>query len=196
MAKLYSFAEAVAVIADGTNLDEVIDVTTRFPNVAILAAKACAASPEYVKALAAAVPDYVSARKAENAIKRGNGQEGAEGEEAEAHEEKPAPAPKAAEKAAEEAPKPAPKRRGRPAKAKPEPEPEPEVDDEAAGDFDFGKYAGKKASELYKELKSRGISAKPRQTAEVYAEMLLEDDAKAKEADDAWDDDEDEDWDI
>lgn len=195
MAKIYSFAEAVAVIADGTNIEEVIDVTKRFPNVAILAAKACAASPEYVKALAAAVPEYVTARKAENAIKREGDSEGAGDEIDDAPEVEEAPAPKKAEKAAEPAAEEAPKkRRGRPRKAAPAPEPEPEVEDEAAGDFDFGKYAGMKASELYKELKSRGISAKPRQTAEVYAELLLADDEKAKDADDAWDDDED--WDI
>ena len=204
MAVNYTMADAVKIIAEGKDMAAITDIAKRFPNFAIVAAKACAgANPDFVVALCSAVPEYVTARKAENAFK--DGSEDAGDEEAPKADPKPTPAPAKAQKAsesAEEAPK---KRRGRPRKnPAPEPAPAPEttpfdedgpaVDDEPTEDL--GKYAGMKAPELYKELKSRGIKAKPRQDAAVYAQLLLDDDAKAKEADDAWGDDDEDDWDI
>lgn len=56
-------------------------------------------------------------------------------------------------------------------------------------------YAGKTAMDLFKECKKRGLKAKPKQKAAVYADLLLKDDqskAESDDADDDWDDGEEE----
>lgn len=54
-------------------------------------------------------------------------------------------------------------------------------------------YAGKNAMELFKECKKRGIKAKPKQKAAFYVDLLVKDDeSKAETSDDADDDWEDE----
>lgn len=52
-------------------------------------------------------------------------------------------------------------------------------------------YAGKTAMDLFKECKKRGLKAKPKQKAAVYADLLMKDDqskAESDDADDDWDD--------
>lgn len=63
-------------------------------------------------------------------------------------------------------------------------------------------YANKTAKELFTECKERGLEVKPRQSAEVYKNMLIEDDKKDEDAVgevDDWDidsDDDGDDWEI
>lgn len=58
---------------------------------------------------------------------------------------------------------------------------------------DSDPYAGKNARELFAMCKERGIKAKPKQNASVYANLLKEDDVKAAAKDE---DDDDDDWEI
>lgn len=64
---------------------------------------------------------------------------------------------------------------------------EAEVENDAAEATDENPYAGKNAMELFKECKKRGIKAKPKQKAAFYVDLLVKDDA-----DDDWEDDEEE----
>jgi hypothetical protein len=64
--------------------------------------------------------------------------------------------------------------------------------EEAEEDEGENPYAGMTAPQLYKECKQRGITAKPRQKAQVYIDLLIENDNAG--ADD--DNDDEDDWDI
>lgn len=60
-------------------------------------------------------------------------------------------------------------------------------------------YANKTAKELFTLCKERGLVVKPRQSAEVYKNMLIEDDNKKEDTVDDTDDwrfDDDDDWEI
>lgn len=75
---------------------------------------------------------------------------------------------------------------------------EEEVEDEDWEDEeeeDSDPYAGKNARELFAMCKERGIKAKPKQNASVYADLLKADDAKAEEVD-TEDEEDDDDWEI
>lgn len=66
---------------------------------------------------------------------------------------------------------------------------------EAEDDAEDNPYAGKTAMDLFKECKKRGLKAKPKQKAAVYADLLMKDDqakAESDDADDDWDDGEEE----
>lgn len=92
-------------------------------------------------------------------------------------------------------------------KAKKEAEP---IEEESNDDWEIEEeveevkdpYANKSAKELFTECKERGLEVKPRQTAETYKNLLVEDDNKPEVADnesDDWDisdDDSDDDWEI
>lgn len=73
-------------------------------------------------------------------------------------------------------------------------EEEDDWEDEEKEDSD--PYAGKNARELFAMCKERGIKAKPKQNASVYADLLKEDDAKAEETDTEDEEDDDDDWEI
>ena len=65
---------------------------------------------------------------------------------------------------------------------------EDDAEEETAED---NPYAGKTAMDLFKECKKRGLKAKPKQKAAVYADILMKDDqskAESDDADDDWDD--------
>lgn len=67
---------------------------------------------------------------------------------------------------------------------------EEDVEEETTED---NPYAGKTAMDLFKECKKRGLKAKPKQKAAVYAELLMKDDqskAESDDADDEWEDEE------
>ena len=76
---------------------------------------------------------------------------------------------------------------------------EPEEDDERDDEDEeenTDPYAGKNARELFAMCKERGIKAKPKQNASVYADLLKADDAKAEDADTEDEEDDDDDWEI
>lgn len=81
------------------------------------------------------------------------------------------------------------------AKAAPKVEEVEDEDDWEDDEEDSDPYAGKNARELFAMCKERGIKAKPKQNASVYADLLKEDDAK-EEADTEDEEDDDDDWEI
>ena len=198
MAINYTFGEAVKIIGEGKDTSAIADIGRRFPNAAILAAKATCGgeSAKFVIMLAQAVPETITMRKVEAVLKRDVPDDAQEpetvDEEPAAKEEPKKAAPK---KAATEGDTPK-RKRGRPRKnPEPEPQPEPEPtkddDDDWGDDGDGGKYDGMTPAELFKECKKRGISVKPKQRANYYIDFLVKDDESA--ADDSDDDD---DWDF
>lgn len=75
-------------------------------------------------------------------------------------------------------------------------EPEIEEDEWEEEAEDKNPYDGKTAKELYKMCCDRGIKTKPKQTAAVYAELLMKDDAKKEEPEVEEDEDDDDDWEF
>ena len=203
--KMAAYTVKDFVTAIRTNdVDAMADLAKKYPVPFAKIAIAVAQAPEAMADVAELIGDATSGIKMNNAAKAVWGAEGdSKAMEAEdvdedtTEDEQPAekPAPKrrgrprkAATEDAEE--KPAPKRRGRPRK-----NPEPElVEEEVEDSEDEGEnpYAGMTAPQLYKECKQRGITAKPRQKAQVYIDLLIENDNVGSDDDN---DDED-DWDI
>jgi hypothetical protein len=81
MAKTWSVSEAVKVIREGKNKADIIDITKRFPLFAVLAA----ANP---MGIIEALPEYITARKIEAALKGVNDDEESENEDEEETVEK------------------------------------------------------------------------------------------------------------
>ena len=202
----YTVKDFVTAIRNNDN-DAMADLAKKYPLPFAKIAIAVAQAPEAMADVAELIGDATTGIKMNNAARAVWGAEGdskaVEDEdvaEDTTEDEKPAEQPKkrrgrprkaaAATEDADE--KPAPKRRGRPAKKQPEPEPvEDEVED--AEDEGENPYAGMTAPQLYKECKQRGITAKPRQKAQAYIDLLIEND-NAAGADD--DNDDEDDWDI
>lgn len=195
MAKNWTVAEAVAVIREGKNKEDISDIAKRFPLFAVNAA----ANVEGLVNLLSAMPEYLTARKIETVLKDGVQPASAEDtdedtEEEEVVEEKPAKAAKK-EKAKKEKPakeeKPA---KGKAKKAKPEPQPEPEdedwddeEDEEETGDgLDEMSIA-----ELKKEAKKRKINIKGLKDKGAIIAAL-----RGEDADEEDEEDEDDDWDL
>ena len=184
------------------DFEAINDIATKYPVPFAKISAAVAIAPDAMADVAELIGDATTGTKMNNMAKAVWGAEGASGaDEAEdstedtTEVEKPAPKrrgrPRKAAADTEEAEKPAPKRRGRPAKKQPEPEPVEEAEDEGADEEN--PYAGMTAPQLYKECKERGIAVKPRQKAQVYVDLLIEND-NAGDADD--DNDDEDDWDI
>lgn len=193
------------VTAIRTNdFDAINDIAKKYPVPFAKISAAVALAPDAMADVAELIGDATTGTKMNNAAKAVWGAEGASGatetadvDEDAIEDEKPVEtAPKrrgrprkAAAADAEEAGKPAPKRRGRPRKQGVE---ESEtVEDETSEDD--SPYAGMGAPALYKECKQRGIDVKPRQKAQVYVDLLIEND-NAGGAD--HDNDDEDDWDI
>lgn len=184
------------------DFEAINDLAKKYPVPFAKISAAVALAPDAMADVAELIGDATTGTKMNNVAKAVWGAEGASGaDEAEdstedtTEVEKPAPKrrgrPRKAAADTEEAEKPAPKRRGRPAKKQPEPEPVEEAEDEGADEEN--PYAGMTAPQLYKECKERGIAVKPRQKAQVYVDLLIEND-NAGDADD--DNDDEDDWDI
>ena len=174
------------VTAIRTNdFDAINDIAKKYPVPFAKISAAVALAPDAMADVTELIGDATTGTKMNNMAKAVWGAEGASKatETADVDED--------ADEDATEVEKPAPKRRGRPAKKKPEPEPVEEAEDEGADEEN--PYAGMTAPQLYKECKERGISVKPRQKAQVYVDLLIEND-NAGGADD--DNDDEDDWDI
>lgn len=180
----YTVKDFVTAIRNNDN-DAMADLAKKYPLPFAKIAIAVAQAPEAMADVAELIGDATTGIKMNNAARA---VWGAEGDSKAVEDENVAEDTTEDEKPAEQ-PK---KRRGRPAKKQPEPEPvEDEVED--AEDEGENPYAGMTAPQLYKECKQRGITAKPRQKAQVYIDLLIEND-NAAGADD--DDDDEDDWDI
>lgn len=187
--KNYTLKEAVGIIAKGEDLEAVADLGKRFPILSIKIARLTAKAEKEIIDLMQYMPEYLTIKKVNNAVKMVNDSK-AEAEDATEAENKPVE----------------PKKRGRKPKAKvkavPVEEPKAEVEDEAdeeptEAEETANDYEGKKAVDLFKLCKSRGLKVTTKKSAKYYIDVLKKDDeakAEAKKAEEA-DDDEDE-WDI
>ena len=184
--KNYTLKEAVEIIAEGKDLEAIADLGKRFPILSIKIARLTAKAEKEIVDFIQYMPEYLTIKKVNNAVKTVNDSK-AETEDATEAENKPVE----------------PKKRGRKPKAKvkaiPVEEPKAEVEDEAdeeptEAEETANNYEGKKAIDLFKLCKSRGLKAATKKSAKYYIDVLKKDDeAKAKaEAKKV----EDDDWDI
>lgn len=185
MATNYTFAEAVKVIAEGTDMEAMQDIGKRFPLLMHYVSKLVATSGTDFVEFASKLPAFLTALKVNSALKA-DGAEEPEGKEEAPVEEA------GAEKIVEDNKKAETPKKGRRGRPKKNPEPV-EVDDENEEEEDS--YSGKTAKELFMLCKNRGIKAVPKKDSAFYAELLRKADAeeaKAKEAedDDDWGDEE------
>lgn len=220
MAKSYTVMEAIAILKDGKNTEEVTGLLKHAPLFSYKVIKLLAKAPEEFEEFAACLPEYVTTTKINNALRKSNAGEAEHAETAEDVEEKPAkPAKEVAAGTDYEsmstteikelidarglrdlcrekfgnARKPNAIKLLKAIDAG-----EIVVGAEAADDADeeveeeAGKYDGIPAMKLFKMCKERGLKAKPKQPAKYYVNLL--EDADAEEATAAADDDGD-DWD-
>lgn len=204
--KNYTLKEAVEIIAKGEDLEAIADLGKRFPILSIKIARLTAKAEKEIIDFMQYMPEYLTIKKVNNAVKTVN-EPKAEAEDATEAENKPVE-----EETAEEVEEPEekenkpvePKKRGRKPKAKvkvvPVEEPKAEEADEESTEAEetADNYEGKKAVDLFKLCKSRGLKVTTKKSAKYYIDVLEKDDkakAEAKKAEEAEDDDEDE-WDI
>lgn len=203
--KNYTLKEAVEIIAEGKDLETIADLGKRFPIISIKIARLTAKAEKEIIDLMQYMPEYLTIKKVNNAVKRVNDSKAeAEAENKPVEEEtaKEVEEPEEKENKTVE-----PKKRGRKPKAKvkavPVEEPEAEAEDEAdeeptEAEETANNYEGKKAVDLFKLCKSRGLKVATKKSAKYYIDVLKKDDeaeakAEAKKAEEA---EEDDDWDI
>lgn len=209
--KNYTLKEAVEIIAEGKDLEAIADLGKRFPILSIKIARLTAKAEKEIIDLMQYMPEYLTIKKVNNAVKTVNDSK-AEVEDATEAENKPVEeetAKEVEEQEENENKHVEPKKRGRKPKAKvkavPVEEPKVEVDEEPTDEEPTDEeetannYEGKKAIDLFKLCKSRGLKVTTKKSAKYYIDVLKKDDeakakAEAKKVE-AEDDDED-DWDI
>lgn len=204
--KNYTLKEAVEIIAEGKDLEAIAGLGKRFPILSIKIARLTAKAEKEIIDLMQYMPEYLTIKKVNNAVKTVNDSKAEAGDATEA-ENKPVEeeTAKEVEEQEEKENKPVePKKRGRKPKAKvkaiPVEEPKAEVEDEA--EETANNYEGKKAVDLFKLCKSRGLKVTTKKSAKYYIDVLKKDDetkakAEAKKAEEVEDeDDDDESWDI
>lgn len=204
--KNYTLKEAVEIITKGKDLEAIADLGKRFPILSIKIARLTAKAEKEIVDFMQYMPEYLTIKKVNNAVKTVNDSE-AEAEDATEAENKPAEeeTAKEVEEPEEKENKPVePKKRGRKPKTKVKAVPveEPKAEDEDEADEEptetANNYEGKKAVDLFKLCKSRGLKVTTKKSAKYYIDVLKKDDeakAKAKAKKEEAEDDEDE-WDI
>lgn len=180
MATNYTFAQAVKIMHEGTDKEAIIEITRRFPQMALMVNTMLVKAGEDFVEMASVFPAWMTANKFNGLLKKaveGTAEDGDEenGDNEETTEE----ATKTEEK---------PVRRRRKAAKEEVKESEEETDEDTDSD---DPYAGKSAMELFKECKKRKIKAEPKKPAKFYADLLKKDDADKAKAEDT----EDDDWD-
>lgn len=204
--KNYTLKEAVEIIAKGEDLEAIADLGKRFPFLSIKIAKLTAKAEKEIIDFMQYMPEYLTIKKVNNAVKTVNDSK-AEAEDAAKAENKPVEeeTAKEVEEPEEKENKPVePKKRGRKpnVKAVPVEEPKVEVEDETdeeptEAEETANNYEGKKAIDLFKLCKSRGLKVTTKKSAKYYIDVLKKDDeAKAKAEAEKAEDDDDDDWDI
>ena len=210
--KNYTLKEAVEIIAKGEDLEAIAGLGKRFPILSIKIARLTAKAEKEIIDFMQYMPEYLTIKKVNNELKTVNDSK-AEAEDATEAENKPVEeeTAKEVEEPEEKENKPVePKKRGRKQKAKakavPVEEPKAEVEDEAdeeptEAEETANNYEGKKAVDLFKLCKSRGLKVTTKKSAKYYIDVLKKDDeakakaeakAEAEKAEEA----EDDDWDI
>lgn len=203
MAKNYTFAEAVKIISEGTDLESIVDIGRRYPVLLQKVTKVCAKAGDDFVELMNFMPEYLTANKVNTAIKaliigEGAGEDSGDNADEGAGEDKDYESMSAKQlweilkKAGKQKTAKSTKKTDLVAacKAMDAGEDSDDVgDDEDAGNENGNPYEGKTAMELFKECKKRGIKAASKKPAKFYADLLTKDDAKSKNTGD------DEDWD-
>lgn len=208
MAKNYTFAEAVKIINEGTDLETLVDIGRRYPVLMHKVTQVCVLAGEEFVELMGFMPEYLTANKVNSAIKAlitgegtgdDSGSDEGDGEDAgeagkdyesmsakqlyeilkKAGKHKTAKSTKKADLLAAV--------KAMEAGGNDEAEDDGEDDGEESGN----PYEGKTAMELFKECKKRGIKAAPKKPAKFYADLLTKNDAESKDEDDGddWDED-------
>lgn len=210
MAKNYTFAEAVKIINEGTDLEALVDIGRRYPVLLQKVTKVCAKAGEDFVELMSFMPEYLTANKVNTAIKalitgEGSGEDSGTEDSGDDVGEGTGDGGKDYESMSAKQLWEILKKAGKQKTAKSTKkadlvaackamdageDSEDAGDDEDAGEENGNPYDGKTAMELFKECKKRGIKAAPKKPAKFYADLLTKDDAKS---DDAGDDGED--WD-
>lgn len=206
--KNYTLKEAVEIIAEGKDLEAIAGLGKRFPVLSIKIARLTAKAEKEIVDFMQYMPEYLTIKKVNNAVKTVNyskseAEDAAEAENNPVEEE----TAKELEEPEEKESKPVePKKRGRKPKAKvkavPVEEPEAEAEDEAdeeptEAEETANDYEGKKAIDLFKLCKSRGLKVTTKKSAKYYIDVLKKDDeAKAKAEANKEEEAEDDDWDI
>lgn len=208
--KNYTLKEAVEIIAEGKDLEAIADLGKRFPILSIKIARLTAKAEKEIIDLMQYMPEYLTIKKVNNAVKTVNDSKVEAGDATEA-ENKPVEeeTAKEVEEPEEKENKPVePKKRGRKPKAKvkaiPVEEPKAEVEDEEPTEAEetANNYESKKAVDLFKLCKSRGLKVTTKKSAKYYIDVLKKDDetkAKAEAKKSTFieeDEDDDESWDI
>lgn len=190
-AKNWSLAEAVEVVAKGEDTESILDITRRFPQVALLAARGDFL--EIIKNVPGEPPTGVTARKVERVLKEQfeAANEDAEDTE-ETEEEEEAPKKKAPAKKKTAAKK-------KPAKKKPEPVEDEEDEDEDWDDVEEDEEEEEDLSsltlpQLRKKAKAAGIDIKKVRGKKALIEALSADGEEDEDEDD--DDFDDDEWDL
>ena len=215
MAKNYTYAEAVAIIAEGKDLEAIMDLGRRYPvlvqKTTVVATKA---GEDFVE-LMSFMPEYLTANKVNTSIKKAIAESetdsDSEEEDVDATDETSEETTentdydsmtakelwdilgKAGKRGTAKSKKKADLVEAVKALADGGAE---EADEDEGEEEEVGKYDGKSAVELFKECKARKIKAEPKKPAKYYVDLLTKADAAAEEAededaDDNWDDDED-----
>lgn len=183
MATNYTFAQAIKIMHDGDNTEAIIEITRRFPQMALLANTILTKAGEDFVKLASAFPEWMTANKMNGLLKKAN--EGASDEAEETTEE-------TTEGAAETEEKPRRRRRKAEKEEVEEVKEAEEVSEEETKSED--PYADKSAVDLFKECKKRKIKVEPKKPAKFYVDLLKKDDAAKAEAteEEDWGDEEEE----
>lgn len=219
MAKNYTFNEAVAIIAEGKDLEAIADIGRRYPVLAHKVAVVTAKAGEAFTDLMSFMPDYLTANKVNSAIKAGIAESDSNDEDTDEATDAENTSNESTggvtwdesmsakqlwdllgktgnRKLAKSTKKgdlvDACKKAFGASTAETEADDENEAEETEANE---NPYEGKSAMELFKECKNRGIKAAPKKPAKFYADLLMKEDAKAAEeesGDDDWDDDEEE----
>ena len=216
MAKNYTFAEAVAIINDGKDLESIADIGRRYPILMHKVTAVAAVAGEAFVDLMNFMPDYLTANKVNTAMKAAVGEtEATESEDEGDGIEKPKKMVEATEEEAgtdyenmsakqmwDLLGKAGKRKLAKSTKKADLVEACKQAfgegatnDDEAeteSEETEANPYAGKSAMELFKECKKRGIKAAPKKPAKFYADLLMKNDAESTEteaeSDEDWDD--------
>lgn len=226
MAKNYTYAEAVAIIAEGKDLEAIMDLGRRYPVLVQKTTVVATKAGEDFTELMSFMPEYLTANKVNTGIKKAiaGGEDTDEDTDNDAEDEDSNEVDydsmnakqlwdilgKAGKRGTAKSKKKddllaAVKAMANDADAD-------EADDEDESEEEDGKYDGKSAMELFKECKARKIKAAPKKPAKYYVDLLTKADAAEEAEDDEEDtkktdkkatstkskkaEDDDDDWDI
>lgn len=205
MAKNYTYAEAVAIIAEGKDLEAIMDLGRRYPVLVQKTTVVATKAGEDFAELMSFMPEYLTANKVNTNIKKAitETEADSDSEEEDANESVETETDynsmtakelwdilgKAGKRGTAKSKRKADLVEAVKALADGGAE---EADEDEGEEEEVGKYDGKSAVELFKECKARKIKAESKKPAKYYIDLLTKADAvKEAEADD-----DDDDWDI